>query len=245
MKFKDISKQLENIPYLSVEDGRFLYNHIIKTKPQQCLELGFAHGVSSCYIAAALQQSGGGQLISVDLLSSKERKPCIEELLHDNGLQEIVTVVREVNSYNWYLKKKIEEQTLRGSCQPIFDFCFIDGSKNWTIDGFAFFLVDKLLKYGGTILFDDYAWSYSEHYDKQITDGISHREMSQDQLESPNIELVFKLLVMQHPNYSRFQIDDESWAWAKKVESDVKTVTLHTKPSFKYMIYRILRRFYR
>ena len=244
MKFKEIAKQLEGIPYLSVDDGKLLYDHVIKTKPNECLELGFAHGVSSCYIAAALQQNGKGHLTSVDLLSSKVRKPAIEDLLHENGLESLVTVVREVNSYNWYLKKKIEGQTIGGICQPIFDFCFIDGSKNWTIDGFAFFLVDKLLKEGGTILFDDYGWTYSQHDDKRVTDGISHREMSQDQLENPNVELIFQLLVMQHPNYSRFKIDDESWAWATKIKSEVKTVTLHTKPSIKYMVYRVLRRFY-
>ena len=244
MKFREIAKQLEGIPYLSVEDGKFLYNHVIKTKPKECLELGFAHGVSSCYIAAALQQNGEGHLTSVDLLSSNMRKPSIEDLLYDSGLENFVTVVREVNSYNWYLKKKIETQTVEGVCEPSFDLCFIDGSKNWTIDGFAFFLVDKLLREGGTILFDDYGWSYSEHNDKQVTDGISHREMSEDQLHSPNIKLVFQLLVMQHPNYSNFKIDDESWAWARKIRSDVKTLTLHTKPSFKYMVYRVLRRFY-
>ncbi len=244
MKFKEIAKQLEGIPYLSVDDGKLLYDHVIKARPNECLELGFAHGVSSCYIAAALQQNGEGHLTSVDLLSSKVRKPAIEDLLHENGLESLVTVVREVNSYNWYLKKKIEEQTLGGICQPIFDFCFIDGSKNWTIDGFAFFLVDKLLNEGGTILFDDYGWTYSHHDDKQVTDGISHREMSQDQLENPNVELIFQLLVMQHPNYSHFKIDDESWAWATKTKSEVKTVTLHTKPSIKYMVYRVLRRFY-
>jgi predicted O-methyltransferase YrrM len=208
------------------------------------LELGFAHGVSSCYISAALKQNGKGHLTSVDLLSSKMREPSIENLLNENSLEDVVTVIREVNSYNWYLKRKIETQTVGSICQPVFDFCFIDGAKNWTVDGFAFFLVDKLLKEGGTILFDDYGWSYSEHDDKQFTDGISHREMSEDQLQSANIKLVFHLLVMQHPNYSNFKIDDESWAWATKVRSEVKTLTLHTKPSFKYMIYRVLRKFY-
>ena len=244
MKFREIAKRLEGIPYLGVEDGKFLYNHVIRTKPRECLELGFAHGVSSCYVAAALKQNGRGHLTSVDLLSSKMREPSIESLLYENNLEDFVTVVREVNSYNWYLKKKIEMQTVAGICQPVFDFAFIDGAKNWTIDGFAFFLVDKLLKEGGTILFDDYGWSYSEHDEKHITDGISHREMSEDQLRSPNIKLVFELLVMQHPSYSSFKIDDESWAWARKVRSDAKTLTLHTKPSFKYMVYRVLRRFY-
>ena len=55
-------------------------------------------------------------------------------------------IVREVNSYNWFLKKQIEAQTKDGICEPCYDFIFIDGAKNWTIDGLAFFLADKLLR---------------------------------------------------------------------------------------------------
>ena len=43
---------------------------------------------------------------------------------------------------------------------PIFDFCYIDGTHDWYNDGFAFLLVDKLLKPGGMIIFDDYNWSF-------------------------------------------------------------------------------------
>ena len=245
MKFEELARRLQGIPYTEVYDGQLIYNHVLKTRSDNCLELGFAHGVASCYIAAALRENGKGHLTSVDLLSSKDRRPCLEDLLKENELEDYVTVVREVNSYNWFLKRKIEEQTSGGICVPLFDFCFIDGSKNWTVDGFAFFLVDKLLKTRGTILFDDYGWKYSKHGGKLITDGITHREMSQDQLENPNIELIFHLLVMQHPNYSKFKIQDTSLAWAEKVRSDVKTVTYDTRASIKYMIYRVLRRFYK
>ena len=73
------------------------------------------------------------------------------------GLGHRVTIHREINSYTWFLKKKIAGQSANGKCEPCYDFCFIDGAKNWTIDGLAFFLVDKLLKADGWILFDDYS----------------------------------------------------------------------------------------
>jgi hypothetical protein len=34
-----------------------------------------------------------------------------------------------------------------------------NGPKNWTIDGAAFFMADKLMKAGGWIIFDDYDWT--------------------------------------------------------------------------------------
>jgi hypothetical protein len=126
-------------------------------------------------------------------------------------------------------------------CRPLYDFCFIDGPKNWTIDGLSFFLVDKLLKERAYILFDDYRWIYGE-YSKEILDGIKIRNMSEDQIATPNIELVFKLLVMQHPDYSNFVIDDD-WAWAQKVNSDIKQVQLITTTSFKYRFSKKVKSF--
>ena len=43
---------------------------------------------------------------------------------------------------------------------PKFDFCYIDGGHNWSDTGFAFFLVDRLLKSNGIIVFDDLDWTY-------------------------------------------------------------------------------------
>ena len=149
MKFKDIASIVKGIPYTQEERGRKLYDHIIKNKPLNCLELGFAHGVASCYIAAALQENGQGSLTSVDLMSSTALEPNIELMLKKSGLESIVKVHREENSYTWFLKKIIQAQTKDYNCTPVYDLCFIDGPKNWTIDGFAFFLVDKLLKENG------------------------------------------------------------------------------------------------
>lgn len=242
MKFEEIRSHLEGIPFISPEQAEVLYKFILDKKPSECLELGFGHGTSSCYIAAALDELGRGHLTSVDLISAVEwQKPSIEDLLLKTGLREYVTVVREKTSYTWFLKKKIEQNSLLNKCKPIYDFCFIDGSKNWTIDGFAFFLVDKLLKQNGWILFDDLKWTYGSQGTTH-TDGICHREMGEDELNTPHIELIFRLLVMQHPDYSEFKIQNDLWwAWAHKITSSAKTLIVEETYTYKALLFRLLR----
>lgn len=224
MKFEEVYTRIRGVPYIEPERAHTLYKFIIENKISDCLELGFAHGASSCYIAAALDELGSGHLTSVDLIAATEwQKPSIEELLAETKLQRYVTVAREQTSYTWFLKKNIEENTQNGNCGQIYDFCFIDGPKNWTIDGCAFFLVDKLLRQKGWILFDDLNWRYCTS-GKEVLDGISLRTMGDDEINTPQIELVFRLLVMQHPEYSNFLIQDNWWAWAQKVISPSKTI---------------------
>lgn len=224
LKFTEIQAHLEGIPYMEADRAKILYSFIIENNISECLELGFAHGVGSCYIAAALDEVGSGHLTGVDLIPAKEwQQPSIEDLLAKTGLTRYVTVAREPTSYTWYLKKKIEENSKGGFCEPIYDFCFIDGPKNWTIDGCAFFLVDKLLKQNGWLLFDDFSWKYSD-FGQDVMGSIVLRTMGEDELNTPQIELVFRLLVMQHPNFANFRIQDSLWAWAQKVISPTKQV---------------------
>jgi predicted O-methyltransferase YrrM len=249
MKFEELLSQLERFSFkttIGPRRGRILYNFVLDKKPSECLELGFAHGTSSCYIAAALDELGTGCLTSVDLVRAAEwQKPSIEELLSKTSLQEYVTVVRENTSYNWFLKKKIEETSSSNNCQAIYDFCFVDGSKHWTIDGFAFFLVDKLLKQGGWILFDDFKLTYNSVKRQSGVDSIDYislLEMGEDELNTPHIELVFRLLVMQNPNYSEFKIEDEWWAWARKTSSPKRTLVIDQSYTFKTYLLRALRK---
>ena len=219
MKFSHASQILRDTPHISQRSASILYDFVRKQRPQRCLELGFAHGASSNYIAAALQENGEGHLDSVDLELSRDFTPSMETVLERTELHDWISIHRESDSYNWFLKKTIAAQTRDDVCEPIYDFCFIDGSKNWTIDGLAFFLTDKLLRPGGWILFDDYAWSYADKQrrsGKEVTDGVSHSSLSADQMEEPNVKAIFQYLVKQHPDYSQFTIQDNSWAWACK-----------------------------
>ena len=72
MKFKDVLAELEGIPFMEPDRAESLYEFIIKNELCDCLELGFAHGVGSCYVAAALDELGRGSLTSVDLLAAQD-----------------------------------------------------------------------------------------------------------------------------------------------------------------------------
>lgn len=216
MEFDRVRAVLKDTPYMGAVEGWELYNFVLRNRPQRCLELGHAHGASSLYIAAALDTNGSGHLDSVDLLSSENRVPTIESVFAEADLASYLSVFREVNSYTWFLKRKIEEQSCTGRCEPCYDFCFIDGCKNWTIDGLAFFLVAKLLRCNGWILFDDYRWTYARHQHKPENDGITTRSLSAEEMAESHIKLIYHLLVMQHPEFSNFELQDGAWAWAQK-----------------------------
>ncbi len=143
--------------------------------------------------------------------------------------------------YTWFLHDEIRRQTVEGQCQPKYDLCIIDGPKNWTIDGCAFFLVDKLLKSQGWIIFDDYAWTYvSADRRRSSTDGITHRELSEDERKTPQIQEVFELLVMQHPSYSNAIVHAlNDWAMAQKIAADDKTYTIRYRTEYGNLINRL------
>lgn len=246
MKFDAIAPLLDGIPYTSPHKGRVFYDFVMDTRPEQCLELGFAYGVSSCYIAAALHELGRGHLTSVDLLGSKVWfDPTIETLLARTGLESYVTVARENTSYTWFLKKKIEAQTSGHVCEPCYDFCFIDGAKNWTHDGAAFFMADKLLRPGGWIMFDDLWWSSAMEEARsglKTAAGVPHDQLAEDEYREPHIEAIFRLLVMQHPGYSRFKVLDELLAMAQKTPGDTKRIEFESMVSLKYKLVSLMKK---
>ena len=240
MQFRAVEEKIRGVPFTSPERGRELYDYIIKHQPERSLELGFAHGVSTCYIAAALHENGKGVIDAVDLACST-RDPSAEDLLERCGLSKYADLHRERNSYTWYLKKLLETQTdVQGTCQPIYDFCFIDGPKNWTVDGAAFFMVDKLLKTNATILFDDYSYAYGSK--EGITDGIMHRDLDDDERLEPHIEAIFRLLVLQHPDYGEFDVVNEQWAWARKTGGVRRTLKITENIGMREKVLRTFRR---
>ena len=156
------------------------------------MELGFAHGVSSCYIAGILDEMKTSHLTTIDLEIAKKREPNIEYLTKKLGLSSYITIYYEPKSRIWRLMKLIEQHP-----QPI-DFCFIYGA-HWYTDGFAFFLIDKLLRHGGWILFDDINWPFDTSPSLKNSEKVQN--MPYDEQETAQIGKVFELLVKPHPQY--------------------------------------------
>ena len=210
MKIKEVTEVVDGIPHMTVAEAETITNLIVENKFQNILELGFRFGVSTCYMAAALHEQGAGNITTIDLADAKMDSPNVEVLLRRLDLTDYVTVHYEPKSYIWRLMKLIEEHP-----EPVFDFCYLDGAHDWYTDGFAFFLVDKLLKPGGMIVLDDLDWTFGGS--KSLKDSDRVQAMPEEERNTQQIRKVYELLVKTHPNYGDFK-EDGHWAFATKKE---------------------------
>ena len=214
MKFQNVLPILEDIPFMSSIQGKIIYDLIIENEIKHILELGIAHGTGSCYMAAALDENKNGEIITIDNQSAIERKPNIYELAEKCNLSQYISPVFANSSYNWELMKLVDKNTVDGICQPIFDFCYIDGAHNFEIDTCAFYLVDKLLKPNGLLLFDDLNWTYAKSPSLKNSDLV--KNMTDEEKNTPHIKKLIELVVLPHPNYHKATNHDAWFLISKK-----------------------------
>src|SRR6187401_1593211 len=142
----DVKRIVGDLPQMTLAQAERVTALLEEQRLTSVLELGWNHGVSTCYMAAALERMGEGHITTIDL-AGRQVTPSIHDLLRQTGLQHRVTTFEEPTSYTWRLMRMLEEDPT-----PRYDFCYLDGAHSWFVDGFAFFLVDKLLKPGGWML---------------------------------------------------------------------------------------------
>jgi predicted O-methyltransferase YrrM len=170
--------------------------------------------------------SAGARVTTVDHAGAVY-DPSPEDVISRAGVADRVTIVREFSSYTWWLKERVAERSdADGNVDPCFDFVYLDGAKNWTIDGLAVVLVEKLLRPGGWLLMDDLEWTYSQ--DREATDGIVHRELSEAERREPHLRAVFDLIVAQHPSFTELRRQDEWWGWARKAPGEPRRYSVET-----------------
>lgn len=202
----------------ALDRGEQLFRFLQDKRPDRCLELGIASGVGSVWIAAALEALGSGALTCVDTLSAHDRQPTAAQTVVEAGLTHRVSFAYEETSYTWYLHDRLREQvTADGRIEPLYDFVFLDGAHTWDTDGFTFFLLDRLLKPGGWILFDDMDWKIDDRWP----------DVPEYQKQLPQVREVYELLVRTHPDYPVL-VEDGAWTFAQKSETgrpEVRTVS--------------------
>jgi predicted O-methyltransferase YrrM len=208
VKIEKVLHHVDGIPVMSYAQAKTITEFILSNQSRSILELGFKHGVSTCYIAGALEELGGGSVTTIDLVQARTFQPNIEQLLQRIGLEQYVKIYYEPTSYLWRLMKMLEENS-----EPLFDLCYLDGAHTWNTDGFAFFLVDRLLKPGGWIIFDDLDWTFAQ----SMADDDNVKKMPKEQKETPQVRKIYELLVKSHPDYGNFMIRD-NWAYAQKIK---------------------------
>src|SRR4051812_27217231 len=213
----EVARALAGIPFMSPAQGKLVYDHIRTTGARDVLELGTAHGVGAAYMAAA-----GANVTTVDFAGASY-DPSPEAVVAKAGVADRVAIVREYSSYTWWLKTQVETHS-----GPQYDFVYLDGAKNWTIDGLAVILIEKLLRPGGWLLMDDLEWTYAQDPGREATDGIVHRELSEPERTEPHLRAVFDLVVAQHPSFTDLRVQDDWWGWARKAPGEPRRLTLET-----------------
>lgn len=198
---------VDGIRHTTPEHGRQLYDFILENRLGRCLELGFAYGVGTVWMAAAADQLGG-KVVAVDRASVVRREPAAKDLLAKAGLTHAAELHYDPIGYTWHLQRKLEEY----AADP-FDFIFLDGAHTWDVDGFTFFLCDRVLKPGGWILFDDLTWTFRGSRGAMKADWV--QKLTDEELDAPQIGLVWNKLVKTHPGYSEFR-EAGTWGWARK-----------------------------
>lgn len=208
MELARVAEVVATTPFMSLRQATVMRELMVTNRLTRVLELGFAHGVSTCYFAAIVDELGGGRVTSIDLLASEKREPRAEQLLEACGLGQYVDLIREPISFTWRIMRWLEEGR-----QDAFDLVYLDGGHTWDVTGYGFFLADRLLTEGGWMVFDDVHWTHagSPHI------GSSERvaRMPEDYAREEQVERVFELLVKPHPSYVNCSIQG-SWGFAQK-----------------------------
>lgn len=129
--------------------GDILTSYIKQLKPRVSLEVGLAYGISALYICDALKSVGATRHIIIDPNQSQEWGNAGLFNLERSGHSDLIDFREEMSHVAL-------PELLKAGLK--IDFAFIDGWHVFDQVIVDFFFIDKMLKSGGAIAFDDAVW---------------------------------------------------------------------------------------
>ena len=127
-----------------------LYHLVLDQRPACVVEVGMAHGASTLAILTALEQSGGaGRLISIDPFQSSHWRGCGVAAVRRAALDHRHQLIEEAD-YLALPALLAEGLTV--------DFAYIDGDHTFDYAFLDFWFLDRMLRVGGVVGFNDCAW---------------------------------------------------------------------------------------
>jgi predicted O-methyltransferase YrrM len=181
------------------------------------MEIGVYLGATAAAVAECLDGQG-----EVHLLDFEDRVQTVAGRLREAGHANVVAHAnsrRALDSYNWSLMK-----LLRDGRAGTFDYVFLDGAHTWAHDALAFLLVDRLLKPGGHVDFDDYTWTLARSPSMNPDAFPVTRQLySEEQIEAQQVALVVDLLVRSDPRYEEVVPDK---LFRKRADAPISTTSL-------------------
>lgn len=225
--FERVAAVVDGIPNMSRHQGERVFDHITRHDVHDILEIGPARGTSAAYMAAGLEANGGGHLTTLEKSGAKY-DPRPTDTWERAGVADMIELVlREEQSYNWWLGDQVAAQTdADGNVTPLYDFCYLDGAHHYTIDGLAVVYVERLLRPGGWLLLDDLRWSYATGESK-LKEQLSWTEA---ELTEPHVARVLETVIKPHPEFGDIRVEDEDWVWVQKSKEPRRVTTIRTTP---------------
>lgn len=209
--FDRVTTTWGDLKYMDLPRAEYLRELIVTNDLQDLLELGFYKGKSSAYLGAVLEDLGRGHLTTMDRATARGHKPGIADVLADVDLSHRVTPIFAHRSFTWELGTMLE-QTPR----PQFDFCYLDGGHTWDVTGFAFLLVDMMIKPGGIILLDDLNWSIEGSPQARTPAGQkTYEAYSDDEKAAKGVRMTFDHIA-DHLGYDVEEVPKFQWGIARK-----------------------------
>jgi predicted O-methyltransferase YrrM len=139
----------DRFSHVSRSTGELLQRAVRDTRPVVSLEIGLAYGVSTLFICDALQSLGQPAVhVVLDPYQNGKWRGMGLKNLRDAGFGSLVEFHEEPSEL--FLPKLVE------SGRRV-DFAFIDGLHRFDQAFVEFFYINRLLRPGGVVLFDDAA----------------------------------------------------------------------------------------
>lgn len=132
------------------ESANALYRLVRERKPELVLEIGMAHGATALAVVTALSENGSGRLVSIDPFQSTDWRSAglvAIERAELSGLHELV------EEPDYVALPRLLDEWGRSV-----DVAYIDGLHSFEYVLLDFFYVDRLLKVGGVVGFNDCDW---------------------------------------------------------------------------------------
>jgi len=141
-----LGNTFEPVSAVTLESGALLYDFVRAHKPVRSLETGMAFGMSTLFICQALEDNAAGCHSAIDPFQESEFKSI-----------GVLNVERARLAHRFTLHQAPSDTVLPRLCADgeTLDFAFIDG---WHLFDFTlvdFYYIDKLLRVGGHVAFDD------------------------------------------------------------------------------------------
>ena len=145
-------KQIKLHSGINYDEGKYLYNLIIKENMKKIIEVGFAYGISSMFIIMALKNNDKNtQLISIDPFQSSQWNNIgiynISQISKDKSIHKLY----EDFSYN-VLPQLLKENE---KSKTKYDMVFIDGWHTFDYALIDVFYSIMITKIGGYLILDD------------------------------------------------------------------------------------------